>query len=307
VTADLLVLAAVRRGISLYRFNTEDYPARIGLVLDPARPEDVRLTTESGDVPIGRARGIWIRRPRWPEITSKVTDPLDRLFARQEAVAAIGGAWRMLADRCISPADVMQAARWKVAQLSTAHALGFSVPETIVTSDPARARSFVGRGRTIMKAVAEARVQSFNEERVGKTVEIDATSDLDAVRPTPVLLQRRVDKVADVRVTAVGHHLFPVRITTPPDSPLDFRLTDAALCRYEVLDLPADVTAGLLAYLDHWGLRFGAFDLAEDADGRLWFLECNPAGQWAWLERPTGLDITTALLDLLLEPQGVPA
>ncbi len=111
MTADLLVLAAVRRGISLYRFNTEDYPARIGLVLDPARPEDVRLTTESGDVPIGRARGIWIRRPRWPEITSKVTDPLDRLFARQEAVAAIGGAWRMLADRCISPADVMQAAR----------------------------------------------------------------------------------------------------------------------------------------------------------------------------------------------------
>lgn len=258
-------------------------------------------------MPIGRARGIWIRRPRWPEITSEVTDPLDRLFARQEAVAAMGGAWRMLADRCVSPADAMQAARWKVAQLSAAQSLGFSVPETVVTSDPARARSFVAQGRTILKAVAEARVQTFDEERVGKTVEIDETFDLDTVRPTPVLLQRRVDKVADVRVTAVGHQLFPVRITTPPGAPLDFRLTDPAVCRYEVLGLAADVTAGLRAYLDHWGLRFGAFDLAEDADGRLWFLECNPAGQWGWLERPTGLDITSALLDLLLEMPGVPA
>ena len=306
MTADLLVLAAARRGVSFYRFNSEDYPAKIGLVVDPSRPEDIRLTTQSGDVPIGRARGIWIRRPRWPEITSDVTDPLDRLFARQEAVAAMGGAWRMLADRCVSPADAMQAARWKIAQLSTAHTLGFSVPETIVTSDPARARAFVTRSRTVLKAVAEARVQTFCEERIGKTVEIDDTFDLDTVRATPVLLQRRVDKVADVRVTAVGRQLFAVRITTPPDAPLDFRLTEAALCGYEVLDLAASVTAGLRAYLDRWGLRFGAFDLAEDANGQLWFLECNPAGQWAWVERPTGLDITSALLDLLLEPRGVP-
>jgi hypothetical protein len=162
----------------------------------------------------------------------------------------------------------------------------------------ARASAFVAEARTILKAVAEARVLIGEEERIGNTVEINDTFDLDSVRPTPVLLQRRIEKVADLRVTAVGHRLFPVRIVTPADAPLDFRLTDPNDCLYELVELSAAVSAALIAYQDHWGLRFGAFDPAEDQDGRLWFLECNPAGQWAWLEPPTGLDITSALLDL---------
>ncbi len=304
VTADLLVLAAGRRGVPLFRFNTEDYPSSIGLVLDPSRPEETRLITPAGEVSLGLARGIWIRRPRWPEIGREVEGRLDRLFARQEAVAAIGGAWRALADLCVSPPDVLQAARWKLPQISLAHSLGLSVPETLVTTDPTRARTFVASGRTILKAVAEARVQIGDEESVGNTVEIDDTFDLEQVRPTPVLLQRRVDKVADIRVTAIGHRLFSVRIVTPDGAPLDFRLTDPHQCRFEVVDLPPRIAVALAAYLDRWGLRFGAFDLAEDADGRLWFLECNPAGQWAWMEGPTGLDITGALLDLLLDPRA---
>ncbi len=217
----------------------------------------------------------------------------------------MGGVWRVLAAKCVSSPDAMQAARWKVPQLAVAASLGLPVPPTLVTSDPAAARSFVGSGPTILKAVAQARVQSDDEERVGQTVEIDSTFDADAVRPAPVLLQRRVPKVADIRVTAVGRRLFAVRITVPADAPIDFRQTEPQRCGFEVIDLPAGVADRLVAYLEHWGLRFGAFDLAEDHDGRLWFLECNPAGQWGWLEPPTGLDITGTLLDLLLAPAGV--
>jgi hypothetical protein len=300
VAADLVVLAATRRGVPLYRYNTEDYPSSIGLSFDPERAEAATLTTRDGDVALGRARGIWLRRPRWPEIAREVADPLDRMFARQEAVAAMGGVWRVLADKCVSAPDAMQAARWKVPQLAVAAALKLPVPATLVTSDPAAARAFVGAGPTVLKAVAQARVQTAAEERVGRTVAIDATFDAEAVRPAPVLLQRRIDKVADIRITAVGPHLFPVRITVPEGAPIDFRETDPGQCGFEVIDLPDGLAAALHRYLQHWPLRFGAFDLAEDRDGQLWFLECNPAGQWGWLEQPTGLDITGAVLDLLL-------
>ncbi len=302
MAADLLVLAAARRGVPLYRYNTEDYPSSIGLSFDPLRSGLATLTTEDGDVALGRARGIWLRRPRWPEIGPEVIDPLDRLFARQEAVAAMGGVWRVLADKCVSPPDAMQAARWKVPQLSVAAALGLPVPATLVTSDPVTARAFVAAGPTVLKAVAQARVQTDVEERVGRTVELDAAFDADAVRPAPVLLQRRVPKVADIRITAVGHRLFPVRITVPDGAPIDFRETDPGRCDFEVIDLPDGVAARLHQYLQRWPLRFGAFDFAEDRDGKLWFLECNPAGQWGWLEQPTGLDITGAVLDLLMAP-----
>jgi hypothetical protein len=197
----------------------------------------------------------------------------------------------------------MQAARWKVPQLRVAASRGLLVPPTLVTSDPATARAFVAAGPTIVKAVAQAHVQLGAEERVGRTVEIDVTFDAEAVRPAPVLLQRRVAKVADIRVTAVGRRLFPVRITVPAGAPLDFRETDPEQCGFQAIELPPAVAEALRGYLAVWGLRFGAFDLAEADDGRLWFLECNPAGQWGWLEPPTGLDITGALLDLLLAPE----
>jgi glutathione synthase/RimK-type ligase-like ATP-grasp enzyme len=193
-------------------------------------------------------------------------------------------------------------ARWKLRQLATASALGLPVPESVVTNDPDSAAAFVATGRTVAKAVAEVRVETTNEILVGETFALDGSFDPESVRPAPVLLQRQVDKVADIRVTAVGHRLFPVRITTPDGAPLDFRRTEARDCRYQVLRLPGPIESALLAYLDAFRLRFGAFDLAEDQDGTLWFLECNPAGQWGWLEPFTGLNITGALVGLLLDP-----
>jgi hypothetical protein len=247
---------------------------------------------------------LWIRRPKWPQPALEVTDPLDQALVIQEAVAAMGGVWRALRGRCVSPPDVMQAARWKVAQLRVAHELGFTVPSTLITTDPGRAAAFASAGETVIKAVADGHVQVGDEERIGGTMRLDQSWDLDEVRATPVLLQRAVDKIADVRVTAIGHRLFSARIVTPPGSPLDFRLVNASDCRYEVVELDPSLAGRLRAYLEWWGLRYGAFDLAEDADGTLWFLECNPAGQWAWLEPFTGLDMTGALVDLLLDPTG---
>lgn len=304
LSADLVILAARRRGVDVFRFNTEDYPSQIGISVDPARPESAELITGDRTVGLGTARGLWIRRPKWPQPAREIADALDRALVTQEAVAAMGGVWRALRERCVSPPDVMQAARWKVAQLRVAHELGFAVPSTLITTDPGRAASFAASGETVIKAVADGRVQVGDEERCGGTMRLDPSWDLNEVRATPVLLQRAVDKIADVRVTAIGGRLFAVRIMTPPGSPLDFRLTDAASCCYEVVELDPLLADRLGAYLDWWGLRYGAFDLAEDADGTMWFLECNPAGQWAWLERFTGLDMTGALVDLLLDPTG---
>ena len=301
MSADLVVLAAEQRGLNLYRFNTEDYPVGVRIMIDPLRADAAYVVDGDREIELGRTRGIWLRRPRWP-IVDPGLERTDRVFAQQEAVAGIGGAWRVLADRCVSPPDAMQGARWKMQQLATAARLGLRVPETIVTNEPAAAAAFANAGSTIAKAVAEVRVETTSEVLIGETFVLESDFDPESVRPAPVLLQRRVDKVADLRVTAVGRLLFAVRIVTPEGAPIDFRQTEPRDCRYEVVGLPQGVAARLLSYLDAFGLRFGAFDLAEDRSGTLWFLECNPAGQWGWLQPFTGLDITGALVDLLLEP-----
>ena len=43
------------------------------------------------------------------------------------------------------------------------------------------------------------------------------------------------------------------------------------------------------------GLNFAAFDFALDYDAQWHFLECNPNGQWLWLEVLTGLPTVETL------------
>ena len=111
------------------------------------------------------------------------------------------------------------------------------------------------------------------------------------------LFQAQVPKVADVRAVVVGGQVFSARITAPPGV-VDWRAEYQSLT-YEPVPCPDGIRGALVRFLAAFGLNFGAFDFAVTADGAWWFLECNPNGQWAWLEDAAGLPITTAIADLL--------
>jgi D-alanine-D-alanine ligase-like ATP-grasp enzyme len=53
------------------------------------------------------------------------------------------------------------------------------------------------------------------------------------------------------------------------------------------------------AYLEHFGLRYGAFDFVVEPEGQWVFLECNPNGQWLWLEDEADQPISAALAAVL--------
>ena len=54
-----------------------------------------------------------------------------------------------------------------------------------------------------------------------------------------------------------------------------------------------------MALVHELGLRFAAIDLLADVDGRHWFLELNPNGEWGWLQQQAGLPLADALADEL--------
>jgi glutathione synthase/RimK-type ligase-like ATP-grasp enzyme len=154
----------------------------------------------------------------------------------------------------------------------------------------------------VIKAVAEARVATLEVERIGSVQAINPDDSLDEVEVAPTMFQRLVEKVADIRVTMVSQRVFAVAIRVPPGAPLDFRDTDPNACTYEIFDLRPDDIRRCVGFMEHYGLRFGAFDFALGQDGDLVFFECNPNGQWGWIEAHSGLPITAAVVDLLLDP-----
>ncbi|GAA0516276.1 hypothetical protein GCM10011581_46150 [Saccharopolyspora subtropica] len=116
----------------------------------------------------------------------------------------------------------------------------------------------------------------------------------------PILLQHRIDKAFDARVTRVDGRVFAVAPRTESGAAqLDWRV-DHAANTWQAVEIPAEVRARLVVLLDRLDLRFAACDFSVDHDGRWWFLEANPAGQWAW-DHPLRDQITTALADALTQ------
>lgn len=113
------------------------------------------------------------------------------------------------------------------------------------------------------------------------------------------ILQELVPKQHEVRLTVVDGHFFAARIDAASEAArIDWR-SDYYSISYSAMETPAGIRSPVRALLQSLGLRFGALDLIVDPDGQWWFLECNPNGQWAWIEEETGLPIAAAIADAL--------
>ena len=302
-TTDAVVDALNRRGVSLLRCDLGWFPKRLTLDAE-LRGEgwSGTLRTEHREVPLLGLRSVWYRSPTafaFPDELSAA----ERLHAAYEAKFGLGGVlWSLPLLWVNHPAR--QADLYKPAQLAVAASCGLAVPETLVTNRPEAVRRFAARvaGPIVVKPMGFA---SINEEGTRKPIythvlATEELADLRGVEVTAHLLQRFVaDKAYEVRLTVVGPHLFAAAIHAASDAArIDFRADYDALT-VRIVDTPPPVAAAVRAFMAHFGLVYGAFDFAVDAAGTWWTLECNPGGQYGFIEDATGLPITAALADLL--------
>ncbi|WP_306325307.1 ATP-grasp ribosomal peptide maturase [Streptomyces venezuelae] len=295
-TADLVISELHDRGVPVVRLDSGDFPATLSFAarLTP-RGFDGTLSTPTRTADLARVRSLYYRRPSgfaFPLLTEQ-----DARFAVTQARYGLGGVLASLPGCLyVNHPHRIGDAEFKPAGLATAVRCGFRVPPTLVTSDPVAARAFARAcGPVLYKPLS---TPLYRIDGVSCTVEVgEVTADQidERVAGTAHLFQQRVDKTADVRVTVIGREVFCVRIDS---GVLDWR-TDYDRLSYTVAEPPPGIVESLHRYLDHFGLVFGAFDFAVDKAGAWWFLECNPSGQWAWMEPETGLPMVSAMADLL--------
>ena len=126
-----------------------------------------------------------------------------------------------------------------------------------------------------------------------------AEQDREAIRAVPAIYQTEITKWRDLRVTVVGERVFAVAIESQSRSETvtDWRRGSVPDLDHELIELPAYIKALCVRLVQQLDLRFGAIDLVLDVQGQYWFLECNPNGQWAWIENRTGAPISSAIVD----------
>jgi hypothetical protein len=241
-------------------------------------------------VDLSAVRAVWWRRPQPFGFEDGLDCGINGRFAHNECREAIDGLWQLLDAYWVNDPLRDDRAHRKLLQLKIATELGISIPRTLVTSDPARAKAFLAEGTNIYKPFSGLE-EAWRETRL---VGSEERSSLDLVRHAPVIFQRYVEGV-DVRVTVVGDAVFAAEIDVrAADYPVDFRMSMAG-ARIDRCTLPEAVTRSIHALMRKLGLVYGALDFRRRPDGTYVFLEINPAGQWLFVEDATGLPIARRL------------
>ncbi|SOD62126.1 ATP-grasp ribosomal peptide maturase, SAV_5884 family [Streptomyces zhaozhouensis] len=270
-TTDLVIDELHGRGVPVVRFDSGDFPATLSFAATLTSDGVIgTMDTPSRTADLGRARSLYYRRPSG--FTFPHLDEQTARFAVTQARYGLGGVLASLpACLYVNHPHRIGDAEFKPSGLAAAAAAGFTLPPTLLTSDPGAARTFAKEhGPVIYKPLSAPLYR--DTDGVSCTVEVGtvrAEEIDDAVSGTAHLFQRQVDKVCDMRVTVIGDHVFSVRIDS---GLLDWR-TDYSRLTYTPVQTPPDTSAALRRYLEHFRLVFGCFDFAVDRTGRWWFLE----------------------------------
>ena len=236
---------------------------------------------------------IWTRRPGSAAIAPGILDADHRAFAAAEWHHLMNGLIHGVT--CINDLDAQRAAV-KPVQLALAGRAGLAVPDTLITSDPAEARAFIDAhaGAVVHKVMTSPRDVLLETRRWD-----ERDRELLQLLPmAPTIFQRLVTGSRDIRVTIVGQDLYAAAIDSElPATSVDSRLDLNAA--FSEVQLPGEVASGLRALMAGLGLTFATADLKIDDQGRFYFLELNPQGQFLYVEILTGMPITLALARLL--------
>lgn len=301
-TADYVISELNRRGAPVFRCDPGEFPQRLcvaaflnatgaGWTGSLRLPEREVALTEIGCA--------YYRRPTAFDLPAGMGDQVRR-WAAAEARMGLGGVLSALPRWLNHPATIA-VAEYKPVQLAHARECGLAVPATMVTNDPIQAAKFVTRlDRAICKPFTPAGITEDNTRRTVFTTPVTVADIDESIRLTAHLLQERIPKQYEVRLTVVDEVFLAVRIDARSDAAsVDWRADYDALTYTVLPDVPAAVRAGVLMLMGRFGLRFSTFDFVVTPDDRWVFLEINPNGQWAWIEDATGLPITAAIADAL--------
>jgi len=291
----LRVLQHLKRPVR--QIDTADFPMSLGLfahLCSGSNCESVRFQTMAGEeIRQEQVGAIWYRRLRTYELAPDLRDEAAHAFAWSETHEALQGAWLGFECFWMNHPVADEASQRKLRQLQLARRVGLTIPDTLITNQPAEALNFIehhGLGRVIRKAF---RILP-QAPSLTTIIQQEHLAQIESVRLAPVIFQKFIPCQLDLRITAVDGELFAAAIKTPAEFEADYRvgLGQATFSKY---DLPDKVAEQLLALMDQLTISYGAIDMRVTPEGEHVFFEVNPAGEYLFVADRTDLPIAQAI------------
>jgi glutathione synthase/RimK-type ligase-like ATP-grasp enzyme len=264
-----------------------------------------RITVEEQEeIALSDLQSIWCRRPGGFK-SPRMPETWIESMVEMECKNAVGGLIRSMDCLLVNHPGSDSESLFKLSQLNAAQKLGLSIPPTLVTTEPEKAREFYEQfdGNVIYKLIGENTNFLFPRFEFPAGIPTMALRETDSqyfeqVKLAPHLFQQRIEKIFEVRATVVGEEIFAVRIDSQKgQSKTDWRLDYSV--PMTAITLPDQVSNHCLEMMRHFSLNYAAFDFCVGTEEQYIFLELNCAGQYLWLEDRANLPISRQLAKLL--------
>ncbi len=301
--ADFICSRMQETGVQVFRFNTNELDRyEIGL-----KPDSNQLTLldcrEQESVTETDVRSVWYRRPSSDKKAAEMLDEVGLKFFKGETkewiksiTFAFGSAFWVTAPW------LLYKARVKPNQLSVAHEVGLNVPKTLITRDRRLIETFYHEcaNGVVVKSLKVPFVESEDTYHVLRTQEV-TRDDLEnpSLYVCPTIFQEKISVLHELRIVAIGRHLFAFKATMKGGRPLDIRSGELGKVEYTPYSISKDMRDKILGVLNHFNLPFSSMDFLVDQDGKEFFVDLNPNGQWLWLEFLTGVVMSDMFIEML--------
>lgn len=298
--------------------SIEQGPRRDKLTVEINSTSGKLIFSNGDEILSDNIEGILCRSFYFPK--SKDSCSTEDMLATAEIRSTVKGFFSLIPDSCrwINNPYIEEKIDNKIYQHQFAIKHGLKVPDTLVTNDASKVKEFFNKhnGEIVIKQLSDiflidekpfVNKYGFNDiEFKGFYTSAVTVSDLnnldDFFGPgsSPVLLQQKLEKKSELRVTVVGDRCFSYRIFSQENelSQVDYRHVDNLETKKCLL--PDELSAKLIKMLKDWNISFSAIDLVETVSGEIFFLEANVVGNWLWLEKDQyGSEIARAIAELL--------
>jgi glutathione synthase/RimK-type ligase-like ATP-grasp enzyme len=291
------VIGKLRATESPFIVDLRDFGVSFAATYSIKRSASSELRLSSGEiVSLRKLKAIWWRRPTefsqpYPE------DEVFNSFIFRERQLFINGFIASLPPHVRqynSPHHNNQLDS-KLLQLAIAKSVGLDIPPTCVTSDPEAGRQFAKENDKIIYKSFWASKDFWRPTRIVSQSVLKRFQNLTIC---PTILQKYIPGVFDVRITVIDHQIFAASFDMKESRyPVDVRIDTKV--RGVHTEVPAKLKELIYKYMRVANLRYGAFDFRAGEDGKWYFLEINPAGQFLYIEMYTKLPISQGMANAL--------
>lgn len=304
-------------GMPFFRLNTEDLLTDYSFSWwadNKGCDFEIRNTVSGQTVKGSEIKSVWDRRPLTP-----VSLPIENAenINRHNLKEALGFLRfiRYYLEDIPSIGSIVgdRVAESKMLQYRTALDCGFKIPDTVFCNNKEGVIGLGKRHYTLcLKAIEGTDIWDeengndyiFYTQKI-KSAELPGIPE-EAFTQTVSFVQEYIPKDFELRVTVVGDDVFATKIHTrrlPDDKGgTDWRQGYDYGLDLEFFPLTEDIRNKCVTLVHALGLNFGCIDLIARYDGEFVFLECNPNGQWLWIELATGQRISRSIAEFLASP-----